>query len=242
MEYRLHIEGDFKPETFPLQRLAKYLTALSNLLGHEHLAALVRIEGGSVTPVAQIGESDEPKVKRRLMLVKDNSSAHRAYRAIDDLLANDNASGDLIEGALTTGKKILRFPGKERYQDETVAPFWQPGTLQGRVVRVEGKDKTVHVGLLDGDQEYACSLEESLALDLARHFHETLRVQGKGRWLRGEDGGWELLSFKIESYVVLSSMDLQTELENLRGKSLGWPEVDKPWEELESLRNGDVSE
>src|SRR5206468_3015930 len=142
-EYEFFIDA-YTPETMPMDRLVRYLGDLSTLLGNHASVHLIGIESGSVKPKLRIDAPDIPKVNERIRAVRANDAppeAMRAYRAIDDRLAIDNARGAI----LLEGRRVIEFPGRDRLRE--VQPFSQPSTLDGIVVTVGGRgdDPTVHL-------------------------------------------------------------------------------------------------
>src|SRR3989344_5225289 len=96
-EYPFKIDV-FTPDTLPMARLAKYLAALADLVGHSDSTHFVAIEKGSAKLVHKVEAPDVPKVDRRLGDVAQGvgpKDAVRAFKALDDLLADDNAVGEL---------------------------------------------------------------------------------------------------------------------------------------------------
>ena len=83
-----------------------------------------------------------------------------------------------------------------------------------------------------------------IARDLAKHMYEYVELNGTGRWLRDETGTWVLKKFKIESFKVLKTTDLEEVFRQLREvhKSSGWAKMDDPLKFLRDLRDEDESE
>src|SRR6516225_7659560 len=92
-EYRLKIDV-FSIESLPMSRLAEYMAELARLLGEEERVHFSHLEPGSTVLVSNIEEPAAPKVTDRLQKVREGHApkdAMQAYRALDTLLAKDNA-------------------------------------------------------------------------------------------------------------------------------------------------------
>ena len=68
------------------------------------------------------------------------------------------------------------------------------GSLQGKIVRIGGKQDIVSVELQDVDGHvYLCKASRDVAKKLAREmFDPTVRVHGFGRWTRTGEGIWRV--------------------------------------------------
>jgi hypothetical protein len=240
-EYTFRIDV-FTPDTLPMARLAEYMAALAELIGSEASTHFVRLDPGSARVVARIEEQDAPKVLRRLSVVEGPSAAlgvAKAFRVLDDLLAGDNAVGEVIspEGAV-----IIPFPGRERPKPLAFPAFRQDGALDGEIVSIGGKDKTAHIILRDGAITYSnIELTHALAKELAKYLYgPKVRLIGRGRWERHPDGAWKLLNFSVDRYDVLDNAPLSEVLADIRGIPdnglMGDPAI---YDELMSLRLGD---
>lgn len=216
IEYVFKIDA-FTPDTLPMARLAKYLAALSELVGHTDSTHFVAIEAGSAKLVHKVEAPDVPKVDRRLGDVAQGfgpKEAVRAYKALDDLLADDNAVGELSR----SGAVVIPFPGRTRPRPLTFPAFRQIGTIEGQVVSVGGRDSSAHVILQDGGTTFSgCTLTRDLARQLAPHLYGSkVRLAGEGRWERHPDGSWKLLDFKVDRFQVLDDAGLVEVLKDLR--------------------------
>jgi len=206
-DYEFYIDA-YTPETMPLTRLVRYLSDLAVLLGNQASVHLVGIGRGSVKPQIRIDAPDVPKVDDRLRAVRLNDAppeAMRAYRAIDNRLARDNARGSI----LAKGAKLIEFPGRDRLRE--VQPFNQPGSVDGIVMTVGGKDNPPTVHLQDETKTYVCHASRELIRRIAQHIYgNPLRVTGIGRWERSQDGQWYLIRFTIHDFMELKNTPLDT--------------------------------
>ena len=240
-EYRFVIDA-YSPDTLPMVRLAEYMADLARLFGKAEQVRFVRIEAGSTVLVQGIEPEAASEVRNRIRGVADNQApedAIKAFRALDRRLAEDAATGSLLD---TEGAVVVQFPGRDRLLPLTFGAFNQPGVLDGELIRVGGRDETVPIHLRDGATIHLCSADRDLARQLAIHLcGPVLRVYGEGRWERGSDGTWLMRRFNIENFKKLDDAPLGEVVERLRGvKGSGWREFDAPWTELRRLRGFDA--
>lgn len=226
------------PDTLPMSRLADYLAELATLFGNREQVHFVKVVKGSAIPVISVENTAYPKVEARLRLV-DRSDAPKelicAKQRINEMLREDNASAYLRPRG---GAKILEFKGAKTPLAEEVVLFEQ-GELDGVVLRIGGKDETVPV-MLEGEngQYFRCNTKRDIAKQLAGHIFGTpVRVSGKGKWHRNQQGEWALESFDIQSFELLDNTSLEDVIAGLRAvEGSEWNEMAAPQEELKKLR------
>jgi hypothetical protein len=219
-EYRLRIDV-FDPHSLPMSRLAEYITELARLLGEEERVHFSRLEPGSAVLVSRVEEAALPQVGERLRKVRDGhgpKDAMQAYKALDNLLAKDNATASLSGG----GAEIIAFPGRTRPKPMRYGPFREESSLDGVVIRLGGRDDTIPVHLEDAEGAiYQCQSTVELSKQLARHYRGgTVRVYGSGRWVREENSSWTLLDFNISRFEVIDDTpltDVATKLRAVKG-------------------------
>lgn len=238
-EYRFEIDA-FTPDTMPMARLAEYMTDLAALLGHTHSVHFVRLEPGSTVLVQSVAYEDVPKVEERLTAVRLQEGAPdamRAFAALDQKLAKDNAVGVLhgLKEAV-----VIRFPGRERPAPVTYGPINESGCLDGVLIRIGGKDATVPAHLQNEGMIYQCNTSRQMARTLAPHlFGSVLRVYGEGRWIREEDGTWTMRRFNITRFEILDEHPLTQVVDRLRAiEGSEWKEMQAPLAELDRIRHG----
>lgn len=239
-EYTFRIDA-FTPETIPMARLAEYMAALAELIGHKASTHFVRMEAGSARLVHKVEATEAPKVERRLREVVDGNppkDAGRAFKLLDQLLADDNAVGELIaeQGAL-----IIPFPGRTRPKRLTFPPFRQDGSIEGQVVSVGGRDATAHAILQDRTVTFTgCSLSRDMARDLGKYLYgPKIRFHGSGRWERQTEGAWKLLDFRVDRFEVLDESPLSEVLSELRAMPNGISDNPDAYEDMMRLALGD---
>ncbi|MBK6742950.1 MAG: hypothetical protein IPG66_08225 [Hydrogenophilales bacterium] len=228
----------WKPDTLPMARLAEYLARLAVLFGNKEHVHFMKVRKGSAIPEIVVDEPAVPKVKARLSLVNTPDvpeDISRANRDINRMLRDDNACGVL---RLKAGANILEFPGRKTPLAEE-AVVYEVGELDGVVIRIGGKDETVPV-LVESERGiyYHCNASRENARKLAAFlFGQTVRVVGRGKWRRTQEGEWELENFDIKDFEVLDETPLADVVAGLRVlEGSGWNEMDDPQAELKCLR------
>ncbi|MBX7502414.1 hypothetical protein K3181_13280 [Qipengyuania sp. YG27] len=245
-EFTFRIAGSYKPSDIPMERLGEYLVALGELFGEKDSVHFARLTESSTVVHARIEPPAVPKVERRVRMVaagEGTRSARKAYDRLDDMLRSDNATGSLVGG---DGNVIrVDFQGRNRPAEMTYGPIKQMGALDGEVIRVEGRDSTVHVGIVDGTESYSLEAPEAMGRELAALFRIGLvRFHGEGTWLRHGDGRWELRRFKIDR--IESKLDRAPVSEVVAAlREIGpgrWAKSRDPIGELLAERKGGESE
>jgi len=200
----------FTPETLPMERLAEYMLQFAKLLGETDRVHFVDVDAGSAVLRARIENVAVPKVERRLANASRGQGdpvAVKALQLLDDMLANDNAVGYLLDEA---GAEIMAFQGRNRPKPLEFGPFREDAVLEGIVIKVGGRGTSVPVWLQDGETVYRnCSARRPLARRLAKHYDAAvLRVTGSGSWMRLATGAWLMRSFEIKDFEVLDDAPL----------------------------------
>ena len=220
-EYVFRIDA-FTPETLPMSRLAEYLAALAKLLGHTEHTHFVRLDAGSARVVHKVDAVDAPKVETRLNGVRLGDApkdALVAQRTLDDLLANDNATGSLTEAS--TGRIVLPFEGRNRAKALSFPPFRQETSIDGQIVSVGGKDDTAHAILQAGSVFHThISMKREIARELGKLLYgPSIRLYGNGRFERGADGVWKMLDFRVAKFEILDEASLSKIISGLRSSA-----------------------
>lgn len=231
----------FTPASLPMERLAEYMLRFARLLGEPERVHFVTVEAGSAVLLAQIEDVAVPAVERRVADAGrgvGDPIALKAIQELDDMLANDNAVGQLLDDA---GAEVIAFPGRNRPAQLEYGPFREDGVLEGVVIRMGGKGETVPIWLQDkqGVEPHKCRARRPLARRLARHFDGSLlRVSGTGNWVRLANGEWLMKSFDIKDFHVLEDLplaDVIKRLQDVEGAEWG----DDPVKDLMRLRTGE---
>ncbi|TWB14158.1 hypothetical protein FBZ89_11722 [Nitrospirillum amazonense] len=216
VEYRFSIDT-LRPETLSLGRLVAYLTEVSKILGDEPGLHFTRVEAGSAVLVAWADEPTAPRIDIQMERIRAGeipSEIQKSVANLNKLLREDQGVG-LLSGSDTN---VLEFPGRKVPQTDPISLLQQPTTIQGQLIRIGGRDKTVHFHLADGGRIWSGSCNRTLAREMASHlFGATLRVAGNGGWCRTPAGIWELTRFTASTIETLDDLSLAEALEKLRG-------------------------
>ena len=237
-QYRLKIDV-FSVDSLPMARLAEYMAELAVLLGERERVHFSHLEKGSAVLVSTIEPVAFPKVEDRVARVSRGDGpkdAMQAYKNIDNLLAKDGAVAVLIAPSQSN---VIEFPGRARPKPVRYGPFREVGTLDGRIIRIGGRDETIPVWLKDGEVEYHCNVRgEEVARRLAPYYlNGVIRVHGSGKWVREENGTWELEQFDISDFEVLDDspmVDVVGKLRAVEGST--WHESDDALSDILGLR------
>lgn len=233
-EYLFRIAESFSPRSIPMARLAEYMAEYAKLLGEAGSVHFTALVDASVGLAAEVEPASEARVFSRVTAVGlggGPDDARRAASRLDDMLATDNAVGQL----LLDGAQIIPFPGKNRPLPVTFGPFTQDGSLEGEIVRIEGTDDSIHVTLRDGGVVYSkCVTDKAVARRMGEFvLGPIVRAHGVGKWLRHADGTWELKSFKIRDFDILEEGSLAEVVGRLRKvPGNAWGEVESPLETI----------
>lgn len=209
----------FTPDTIPMARLAEYIAELAQLVGHKETTHFRRVESGSAKLAYAVADSTNARVEQRIIAAPSGEGpreAIEAFKRLDEMLAADNAVGSLQKAAGSA--VVIQFPGRLRPAELALPAFRQPGTIDGEVVSLGGKDKTAHVILRDGNVTYSnISISRSQAKGLAPYLYQgKVRLSGTGRWQRQTDGAWRLLNFAVDDFEILDDTPLSDVLRDLR--------------------------
>lgn len=232
------IDG-YTPDTLPLGRLAEYLKNFANLVGPTSDVRFERVGKGSAALINRAPQEVIPDVRARITAAQHGAGPKEAvsgFVGLKGLLVMDKTTGRIKE----EHRKILEFP---KVSVAHYGAIYEDGTLEGIVIRIGGKDQTIHIHLKDGERTYSCfttSLERAKALrPYLLEYEKPIRVSGKGKWNRTPSGQWELQEFKIGDFEELRNDELQQVLERMRQvPGSGWDTIDDPIAELERIRRG----
>ena len=237
-QYRLKIDA-FSVDSLPMARLAEYMAELATLLGERERVHFSHLEPGSAVLVSNIETVAFPKVEERVAQVSRGDGpkdAMQAYKNIDNLLAKDGAVAVLISPSKSN---VIEFPGRSRPKPVRYGPFREVGTLDGRIIRIGGRDETIPVWLKDGDVEYHCNVRgEEVARRLSFYYlNGIVRVHDSGKWVREENGTWKLEQFDINDFEVLEDSPMAEVVGKLRAVEGGtWHESDDALSDILGLR------
>lgn len=220
-EYKFRIDA-YTPDTLPMERCAKYLAELANMLGETPHVHFVRLEAGSTTLIHKIDSEFIPKVQERTTAVKQNKGTvveMRAYRRLNAMLKEDNGTGVYLE---ENDAEIIKFPGKE-YEMLEFNSVQQQGEVDGEVIRIGGSKEIVPIMLeVEGREISGFHAKRVIAKELAKNLFEPVRLYGEGKWNRNADGEWNLNYFMVDRFDVLQESTLSKTVIALRGLKGEW--------------------
>ncbi len=238
VRYRLRITA-YSPETIPMARLGEYMQNMGALMGSEAFVHFKKLTPGSTVLNAEVEPQEVRRVNERLLQAGNLNAPQdirKYYDNLEALLRKDSATGALTG---RNGKKLLKFLGIEAIQIERIGPIREKTTLEGIVVRVGGKDKTIHALLItnEGHEHKLSMTSRDLAKQLAGNLYNSVRATGTGIWFRNEAGDWLLEELKLEefdAYIDKSLLEAVAELRAVEGS--GWQTLRDPLAVLQSLR------
>lgn len=239
-EFKLKI-NDLKPDVIPMNRLAEYMMEFARLLGSRERVHFNRLDDGSTVLVSQAEEQEEPKISRRLELVRLNggiAEAKIAFKKLDDMLAEDNTSGTIFRGA----SNVIEFPGRNRPRPDVYETASQNDSIDGVLIAIGGRDSTVPAHLRDHSGNIQkCNTSIEIARRIAPYlFGSTLRVFGQAEWKRDEQGSWTLSNLVIEDFVELTAEPTAALIDRLRAVPGNyWHQEKDPHTLLNDIRYGD---
>ncbi len=239
LEFKIDV---WTPETLPQQRLGEYMIEAARLYGESNSVHFQRLRKGSAILVSRVADTAKPKVVERLRGIRTGQApadARSAYEKLDAMLATDNAVG-LVRG-IEQGV-VVRFPGRDRPRPVEYVGIREQGILDGEIIRIGGRDETVHLSLQTGDAVLsAIDTDREMGRRLGPLiFGPTIRLLGMGTWRRSEDGLWSLDRFKVSSFEVLEDRplaDAVREIRELRGST--WGSEPDPVSAALDARHGD---
>ena len=230
----------YSPDTIPMERLARYLTELATLMGNAPHVHFKGLRKGSTVVRAVVEQEDIPKVQARLQLVGRPDAPPdvvKCIKAINGLLREDNARGTLKH---VRTAQIIKFPGAEEALPARIGPIKEAGVLDGEIVRVGGKDRTIHIQLIgpDGQEYKLVTTSRDIAKQIAQHLYMLVRVSGTGTWYRNEEGDWELESFAIQDFGPLEDRSLIEAVAALQAiEGSDWQDTDDPLSAWQRIRS-----
>jgi hypothetical protein len=231
------IDG-FTPDTLPIGRLAEYLKNFAVLVGTDADVHFERVGKGSAALVSRAPEEVVPEVRGRIAQAsKDEGPAEavRGFTGLKTLLYQDKTTGRIKEER----RKIIEFPKATAPQ---YGPIWEESTLEGIIIRIGGKDETIHVHIQNEQNTYPCVTNRSKARELKEfllEFDKPVRVFGKGKWIRSASGAWDLDEFRITGHEPLNGQDLDQVFARMREiPGSDWDKMNDPLSELDRIRRG----
>jgi hypothetical protein len=240
----LHIEG-VNIDKLPLEDIGAYLSDFADLIGRDSEPRYQGIKRGSLTLLARVPMDREIDVKTRGFLLRTGDAPEDAVRARERISkrlgANKARRATVLD---SSNSRVVEIP-VERPSAELVSipSFERSGFLQGRIIRIGGKQETVPVELQDTDGHvYQCRAKREIARRLAKEmFDRTVRVHGRGRWTRDSGGTWYVDNFQISSFDLLDDEPLIEVINEIRKIPAPWRDAEDSDREIDRLRSGKIS-
>jgi uncharacterized membrane protein YkoI len=226
----------------PGAELAAYMAALARLLGSREYVHFVAIRDESTGIEAHIGIKARHMVRQRMRDVDSASSPvelRRQRDEINDMLAHRKTSAKLQE-IRHNGSKINRveFQGAESSKPE-LPSIRDHVQVQGTLYRIEGRDETVHAGIVDGETRYSTVISRDQAKEIAREsMFGMVRIEGSALLTRLPNGTWEIGEIEatnIEPLVETSLAETLGELQAAGG--FGWSDDPAGLAALDEMRS-----
>ena len=156
--------------------------------------------------------------------------AMESYRKINKMLHDDGGKATLYEDSA----EVVPFPGVVEKQE--ITGIRQQGTLDGELIKVGGPREWVPVmlQLSDATTVTGCYANREGASKLGHYMFRPIRLFGRGRWSRNEEGDWHLDHFVIDTFEELNDATLPDVVSALHSTKAKWH--DNPIALLNSLR------
>jgi hypothetical protein len=245
------LDGNFKVFTLEvkgvsidnvtLEDVGQYLADFAALLGSDACPRFHSIRRSSMDFVAKVPIEREIDVKTRTFLLRTGDAPEDAIRAearISKRLGIHRAkTATLLD---QTNTKVMEIPIERPIPQIEVPALTRSGYLQGKIIRLGGKQDVVSVEIQDVDGHiHLCRAQRDVAKRLAKEmFDQTIRVHGTGRWRR-TDGVWYVEDFHIDgAFEILDSDALTDVLAQLRSIPSAWLEEEDFFERMHESRTG----
>lgn len=225
------------PDQLPMARLAEYMAELATMFGETGHVHFARVEKGSTRLVAKIDVGKPAqRVQSRIYAVRDRRApreAMTAFRKIDEMVAADGGRARLQFGTAN----VLRFTGSGNALPEEAVTMHDDGTITGQLYAMsEDRTGMVHARIRPRqDKSYiACTADIAVGRELRNYLFESVRVQGRGRWVRSPQSAWTCHSLHVRSVWRVKDAPLREAVDALRKLEANWP--DDPlsdWEKLD---------
>ncbi|WP_312839688.1 hypothetical protein [Pantoea piersonii] len=225
----LKLDGT-SPDKLPMNRLTKYLSALTDLYGSADSVHFDKVSEGSACLNTWVDNDATYKdvISRSLSSVQNNG---KSYQRLVELLSEDGFNGSILNAK---DDVIVIFP---KVSKEVPLYVRKKTTVQGRLYSVGGKDDSIPVKVEGANGEtYHCEATPALASELGAILFQIIRVNGEGDWERKGDA-WKLKKLKISSYEKVKKVSLKEAVKVIRSASGNqWAEEDDPHALMQTLR------
>lgn len=228
------------PDSIPMERLADYLRAFSDLIGVENKPVFKGIKKASTGLRAFVPPENRGKAQLRLVTAQSNSENEmsRPIKVLQSMMSIDRIPcAELLD---ESNNIIALFSGVEEAAQQTFK-VKQQGSIDGVVTGIKGADDTINVYVRDSlnrDLIFICRNVEVSRQLLQRFRLGSVRLHVHGSWIRTEQG-WipEQNKCYLDSF---EDLDEATPLEVFRSLNAipnnGWINFEDPVAEWEKIR------
>ncbi len=196
------------PTSMPMADLAELLKQLADVFGDRQGVHVVKIDEGSLAIRNQVDPDRLEAVEKSLASFKGRRPVAietKPVDAVNAFLAQRNLSAELTRGRT----KVLSFPGVVLPE---IGPVTQEQRLHGEIIRIGGKDKTIHVHIRENSGEIRnCTCNKAVAKSLREFlFGDPVCLVGIAQRYRGQGlrGKWRLAHFRITRFERLQDIPL----------------------------------
>jgi len=237
-DFALKLRG-VTPDSIPMSKLAEYIADWAQLLGSESAPILRGIVNGSVVLRAEVAPTAKNEVRNRLLAANHDEKASKYINSLQRFMLRDGVFGTIIDKS-----NDVLFQFEDFAESDALPPVIVEDSteIDGTVFRVQGKDNSSHIGLIEYGSDRAFSIEtkdDALARRFAEHFKgHTLRVRVHGTWRRDETGEWKPYRLIADGFNVLDDTQSLNELmQSLRDvPDNGWSSLPDPIAEWRNIR------
>lgn len=235
MKYKLRIHN-MTPETMPFEQLMEYSAVFASLLGDKKKVHLINVENRSVAPVFHISPDQEDKAHRNitsLRLVDCPKSVKNNVIKLKSLANRDNVQVDVM------CEDTVVYQIQPEAEPELLNLETEHITIRGQLIRIGGKDNSMHFTLKDlhTNEKFDGEVEEELAKKLAQYFlNGEIDVSGWGNWEAKKGGGYKLASFKADNFTSLADGSTYDVFDLLKKVGSGWADNNDPIKDAIRMR------
>jgi hypothetical protein len=242
--FTLRIDGEnLSPKTFPMERLAEYMTLVAKLVGIDNQPIFKEVSEGSACLEVAVPSSRETHTEQSLKRAANDPSYknHKYIGHIEESLSKHGYKS----AELFNARKELIFLVTP--QDAKIThSVWQEGEIDGEITGVRGADDTMHIEIRDNTgliSNLVCK-DLSLALDIAqKHLRRgTVRLLVEGKWNRTAKG-WkaDAKQCEVTGYQSLDETPLLELMLQIRAlPNNGWNTLQDPLQAWKDLRGIDM--
>lgn len=221
--YTFTIDG-FTPETMPFGRLVEYYAEIKKMIGVSDNLHLIDIVESSHATEFTVDAGHARTLSDRLAEINQRTAPKGAIRAcdtIDTMLKKDSASASFRD---RTGENVVNFLGR-RVDDQVLIRIKDAATFTGELYHISGHKDYARVRVsTDNYGVVFCTTTKIMARGLRDYLFETVRISGRGTWIRVESDKWDIDDFTITDFAPVSDECLRDAVSRLRALSISWPD------------------